>query len=123
MMDRAHFMRNLWRWSAGMPEQEPESFGIDALRRSEWSPTFEQLMRNRLVLGAFRYGKLNAEFKSQWDRMPSIERRAAEYQRTGNLELLVDIANLCLLEYVEGRHPLRHFEAMDTEEFRVQVKT
>ena len=32
-------------------------------------------------------------------------RRLAAYGRTGNLEMLVDVANLCLLEFVEGRHP------------------
>lgn len=121
-MDRDHFLRNLWRWSAGMPEQDPESFAIEDLRRSEWSADFEQLMRNRLVMGAFRYGKLGAQFKPQWDRMWSIAKRAAEYERTGNLELLVDIANLCLLEFVEGRHPNRHFEVLQGDELRVQVK-
>ena len=121
-MDRGHFLRNLWRWSAGMPEQDPESFDCDDLVRSEWCRSFEQLMRNRLIQGAYRYGKIGAQFKPSWDRIPSIVNRVVAYTLTGNLELLVDIANLCLLEYVEGRHPLRHFAVDQSENFRVRVK-
>lgn len=90
------------------------------LRRSEWSPEFERLMRNRLVLGALRYGRIHAVGKPTYDRAESIIRRARKYQETGNLELLVDVANLCLLEFEEGQHPQRHFAAEDDGE-HVQV--
>ena len=68
---------------------------IADLRRSEWSPEFEQLMRNRLAMGAMRYGRLHAVGKPAYDRVPSMARRLQQYAETGNLELLVDVANLC----------------------------
>lgn len=86
------------------------------LRKTEWSPEFEQLMRNRLLQGGYRYGRLNAPGKPQYDRIAGIIRRAEAYQKDGNLEHLVDIANTALLEFEEGRHSKRHFKAVDDGE-------
>ena len=85
------------------------------LEKSEWSPDFEQLMRNRLIMGAMRYGKMGDPSKPQYDRISDILRRAKEYKKTGNDELLADIANAALLEYVEGDHPQKHFRSTDPE--------
>lgn len=82
---------------------------LDDLARTEWSPQFERLMRNRLVMGALRYGLMHAPGKKQWDRPAGIRKRLRQYEETGNLEYLVDVANLALLEFEEGTHPLKHF--------------
>lgn len=84
---------------------------LDDLARSEWSPRFESLMRNRLIMGAMRYGPLHAPGKRQWNRPMAIRKRMRQYEETGNLEYLVDIANLALLEFEEGAHPTKHFSA------------
>lgn len=75
-----------------------------------WWPTelrwrveaFETLMRNRLVMGALRYGRIGAIGKPSYDRTGSMDRRYKLWLRSGNAEYLVDIANLCLLQSVEG---------------------
>lgn len=72
-----------------------------------WSDEFEQLMRNRLVMGAMRYGLLGYANKPKFDRMGSVSRRLCSFQQTGNLELMVDVANICLVEWVEGSTPER----------------
>lgn len=87
--------------------------------KTQWSPEFERLMRNRLIMGAIRYGGLasvSSINKPQYDRITSIINRLQEYQESGNQEHLVDAANLCLVEYVEGDHPRKHFKAQDDEE-------
>lgn len=94
---------------AGLPPCDGRS--LDDLRRSEWSPEFERLMRNRLVMGAMRYGLLNDPDKEPWNRAAGIWKRLNEYRATGNTECLVDIANLALLEFEEGQHPQKHFAA------------
>lgn len=91
------------------------------LAKSEWSPTFEQLMRNRLVFGAYRYGLLGDPSKPQFDRVQSVKNRLDLYETTGNLEHLVDVANLCLLEFCEGRHPNRHLAAIDDGEHTAPI--
>lgn len=86
---------------------------LSELKRTEWSEEFETLMRNRLLMGAFRYGRLNAPGKPTFDSIGSIKKRIKSYKETGNTEHLVDIANLCLVEFVEGKHPWKHFKSMD----------
>jgi len=98
---------------------------FDSLIQTEWSPRFEnlmiqnapydavdeyflQLMKNRLVQGAFRYGLLHAEGKKNWDRISSAKERIRLFRETGNGEHLIDVANMMLLEFEEGNHPKAH---------------
>jgi len=99
-----------------------EDFSYEALLESEWSGLFEKLMRNRLIIGAFRYGKLNAKGKPQWDRMERVLMCVEEYRKTGNTEHLVDGANMFLLEFEEGEHPNKHWEATDDGDIHVKLK-
>lgn len=85
----------------------------ESLRRSEWSPTFERLMRNRLLVGRYRYGRMDRDHDTDYDRVASILRRLEEYQEHGNLEHLVDAANLCMMEFEHNQHPTGHFHATD----------
>lgn len=118
------FVDNLWRWKCGLPELDnvpEEKHSYAELRESEWSVEFENLMRNRLIMGAMRYGLIGAKNKPVYDRVASVINRMQNYKETGNREFLVDVANLCLLEFVEGNHPNAHFMAIDDGE-HVKVK-
>jgi len=95
---------------------ERDSDSYTALCISEWCDEFEQLMRNRLIMGSLRYGKLGSPNKPQYNRMDSIQRRVEKYIKTGNLEHLVDIANISLVEFVEGNHTKKHFNSIDDGE-------
>lgn len=86
---------------------------LDSLRGTEWSDRFERLQRNRMLLGGFRYGFLAVLGKPKWSRTLDIEKRINLYIDTGNLEYLVDIANLAMLEFEEGTHPKKYFKASD----------
>lgn len=122
-----HFRMNLWRWKCGIKEldehdlQTEHTIDIKALTHSEWSTkfeqsvkqnyafwsnTFEQYLRNRLIMGAIRYGKLNSLSKPDWDRIGSCYDRLVLYESDHNLEHLIDIANLCLVESVECKKAL-----------------
>lgn len=91
--------------------------GLDfkALQQSEWSPEFERLMRNRLLMGALRYGVLAYKRKvgRKWDLLGAVKKKIQLYEQTGNTEYMVDIANYCLLEFECGYHPNKHFRALD----------
>lgn len=86
---------------------------LEELQQTEWSSEFEQLMRNRLIVGAIRYQRFNHPDKPNYNRIGAIERKLKAYIESGNTELLVDIANYCLLEFVFGSHPKKHFHAQD----------
>lgn len=62
-------------------------------------------------MGYFRYGPMGK--KPGYDNIGSVKKRIELYEQTGNLEHLVDIANLAMVEFVEGQHPNRHFSASD----------
>mgnify|MGYP000882028021 CR=1 FL=1 len=122
-MQTQDFLNNLWRWKVG--EEETSSLPpkdvvtYEELRKTEWSVDFERLMRNRLILGAYRYGRIdhaNNSNKPHYDRTASIIKRMELYEQTGNKELLVDVANLCLLEFVECKHPKANFTSIDDGE-------
>lgn len=111
------YIQNLWRWSCGIPEKTIEKVApLEELKVTEWSEEFEKLMRNRLIMGAIRYGRLKAKNKVKYDRISSIIKRLKDYENTGNKEKLVDVANLCLLEFEECDHPKAHFNAEDDKE-------
>ena len=86
---------------------------LDELCRSEWSCDFERLMRNRLLMGRYRYGLMQRTDALQYDRVGSAMDRLRKYTEHGNTEHLVDVANLMLLEFEHGQHPRKHFMAQD----------
>lgn len=116
---RKRFLSNLWKWKCGMKEEpeKPEPIDIQSLRETEWSVDFERLMRNRLVMGALRYGLMGhgstPKGKPKYNRIKSIQKRLKFYEETGNAEWLVDIANMALLMFEEHQHPNFHFSPVD----------
>lgn len=85
---------------------------LEQVFRGQWSAEFERYMRNRLAMGYFRYTPLS-EQDGTYDNVGSCRKRLALYDQTHNMEHLVDVANICLVEFVTGTHPDRHFEATD----------
>lgn len=86
---------------------------LPSLKLTEWSSRFEKYMRNRLIMGRFRYGALSRTTKTNYDNVQQIIFKAKTYQVNGNDELLVDIANLALVEFEIGTHANKHFYATD----------
>lgn len=104
-----HLRKRLLKNLQGINRKPP----LPELEETEWSSEFERLMRNRLIMGAIRYGLLGDPNKPQYDRVEYMRRKLKEYEESGNMECLVDVANLALCEFVEGTHPNRHFAAVD----------
>lgn len=111
-----HLRQRLEQRAGLSPLSTPPRYRLQDLERSEWDVLFERLMRNRLIMGALRYGPLRTPGKPQYDRVGSMERRLKLYRDGGNMELLVDVANLALCEFAECNHPTRHFSTIDGEE-------
>lgn len=70
---------------------------MEDLEASEWSPEFERAMRDRMVQGAFRYGRMTPGHR-RYDRVRQMRERLDRYVETGDREMLVDLANFALLE-------------------------
>jgi len=80
---------------------EQHTVGRIPLRRLYWRHhKFFGYMRNRMIVGAYRYGLITDPALPQYDNIGSIIDRALRYLRDGNLEHMVDIANLAMVENV-----------------------
>ncbi|MES2598613.1 MAG: hypothetical protein V4662_24980 [Verrucomicrobiota bacterium] len=110
---------------AGLADPIKPKHQLADLEKSEWSPEFEQLMRNRLLMGALRYGVLEQKrrFGNKWDLMGAVKEKVKLYEDSGNTEYLVDIANYVLLEFECGHHPTKHFAALDNHHGHCRVKS
>lgn len=106
------WLDELWKRAAGRPVVD-EHATLDELKRTEWSVPFELMMRNRMIVGSLRYGRLGKPDKPAYDRVGEAIRRLRLYEQTGNDELLVDAANICMVEFLEGKHPKKHFVSVD----------
>lgn len=109
-----HLRQHLYK-SSGILQDVKLLPPYEKLRETQWCYEFEQFMRNRLMMGAFRYGILRSKDKPTYDHMKAILVKAMLFEKTGNLELLVDIANYAMCEYVEGKHPLKHWGPTDDQ--------
>jgi hypothetical protein len=89
---------------------------LEQLRQTEWVAEFESLMRNRLIMGRFRYGPLAEPAVGHCDQMPAIVAHLCRYCVTGNLESLVDAANRCMIEFWHPGHPGAHWAPADDGE-------
>ena len=89
---------------------------LESLVVTEWSNAFETLMRNRLVMGAFRYGTQEQQARKHIDRVGSLRRRLDAYEADGNLEHLVDFAAIAMAEFMGPHHPLAHWNPSDDRE-------
>jgi len=109
------FFEQAWRRAAGLPERAELSRppSLEELRRTQWNAQFERLMRNRLVMGAFRYGTLDEQTNRRHDNAGSIRRHLEAYEETGNQEHLVDVANLALVEFTRPANLKAHWASID----------
>lgn len=107
---------------AGIFPQRPPAPPLDEIYKMQWSRQFENAMRNRMAMGYFRYGALPAQVgRHNYDNVGSIKKRLALYEADKNREHLVDIANLCLVEFAV--HPELPFVAADDGEHVGELKT
>ena len=118
MKTEKEFAMDLWRDMCGLkplPEKKPAS--LKELRLTEWSLRFEQLMRNRILMGSFRYETWEEKRKAfKYAQLERMIKELKKYEKDGNDERLVNVANLCLLEFEFGKHPNKHFKSVDDGE-------
>lgn len=96
-------------------------FSVKKILHENWCNQFIKLMQNRMIFGFFRYGSMKSK-TGKYDNIGSIKKRIAKYELTGNDEILVDCANLCMCEFVNGVHPDKHFKSVDDGEHTEVLK-
>jgi len=113
-------MRELWRRRAGIVEtaarRDMSNMSVVEILNLNWSKEYERLCKNRMIMGAFRYGFTADQPKGKYDTVQEAIHRIQAYQRTGNTEYLVDAGNMCMIEFMNGVHPTKHFAGVDDGE-------
>lgn len=119
-----NFLDDLWHRSAGKkftvkkPERMPS---IDVLWETEWSKEYEVGCRMRMIMGAFRYGRLQKGNFMKYDLVKEIKRRLERYEKSGNLEFLLDCGNVCMLQFMKGKKNGQKVEAIDDGEHASEI--
>lgn len=84
----------------------PDSIELDHQTTINYK-AFLQLMANRRVVGALRYGDKPDSRQKYLSRM---KKELKAYQNTGNFEHLLNIANYAFLEGNAPQNPKLHFD-------------
>lgn len=71
-----------------------------------------QLLKDRLLMGAVRYGDNNYDWPEMHRR---LKVKFDAFVKTGNAEMLVDLINYIVIELQTKAHPNHHFEALDDQ--------
>jgi hypothetical protein len=90
-----------------LPKSVPET---------EWSKDFLQGMIDRMGMSYFKYGPLSIAYPERVNAVASLKRRLEKYEKTGNTEFLMDLANFAMIEFMRPAHPEAHFRPTDSRE-------
>lgn len=83
----------------------------EQILKTEWNPEVDELCKNRMVQGFFSYGPIAENYGSGLiSAKEKIRQYLDEYDKTGNIEKLLDIRNFAAIEYRYPSHPNAHFE-------------
>jgi hypothetical protein len=88
----------------------------DAAPPGQISRAFMQGMANRMATSYYKYGHVRDSFPEPMSAIGALRDRLAQYEKTGNTEWLMDVANYAMIEYMHPRHPEAHFRATDSNE-------
>ena len=83
---------------------------------TEFSETFVQGMRDRMVMSFFKYGPVRDAYPHKVSALESLHKRLEKYIETGNTEFLIDAANFAMIEFMHPSHPGAHFRPTDSNE-------
>ena len=82
---------------------------------TEFSEPFVQGMADRMAVSFCKYGKVADAYPHRVDAIASLQKRLEKYERDGNTEWLIDVANFAMIEFMHPRHPEAHFKATDSQ--------
>lgn len=79
---------------------------IDDILSTEYSPKFDEMRKNSRVVSFDKYGEAKknyARVTAPVSAMTNLKARIEMFEKTGNKDYLVDIANFAMLEFMYGK--------------------
>lgn len=93
-----------------------KTYTRDEMEALQWGEEWQyvlSLMKNRMIMGGYRYGPTPLQKPREFDNISDIKRRLILYEEDGNMEHLVDAANITIIECLKKSHPNFHFSPTD----------
>ena len=85
--------------------------------KTEYSEDFDAKRKNRMIVSYYKYGAVKDNYGTcKVDAIATLKERLRLYEKTGNTEWLVDVANMAMIEFMYPQHPEAHFRATSSEE-------
>lgn len=84
--------------------------------KTEYSERFDTLRKAAMETSYHKYGPLKKNYEEYacMDAVGNLKRRLEEYEKTGNTEFLVDVANFAMIEFMYPQHANVHYKATGT---------
>lgn len=82
---------------------------------TEFCLRFVQGMADRMAMSFFKYGAVQDAFPSKIDAVETLKLCLIKYERTGNSEYLMDVANYAMIEFMHPRHKDAHYTPVDAK--------
>ena len=85
---------------------------------TEWDYRFEELQKKAMIMSFYKYGAMSKNHSKEdnhMDAVANLKKRLEMYEKTGNTEFLVDVANFAMIEFKYPHHPEAHFKGTDEE--------
>ena len=73
----------------------------------DWSDEFNSYRKKKMIMGRLKYGPWKKN-RVNVDALGSMMLRLEDYKKTGNKEMLEDIANFAMMEWMLPMNPLAH---------------
>ena len=83
---------------------------------SEISSEFIQGMADRMAVSFHKYGAVARNYPTPIHAIDTLGERLAQYEKDGNTEWLIDVANFAMIEFMRPAHELAHFRPTDSHE-------
>lgn len=110
-------LRDRLHLQAGLSETEangtPAAIARDIREKMECADHCNQLAKDRLQMGTYRYG---VSMHDRYDYRARLTDKLARYDATGNKEFLIDIINYCILEFFWPRRTDTYFKVAEDDE-------
>ena len=89
---------------------------IEEILSTEYSEEFDRIRKNMMVTSYYKYGPIKENYKTEKtiDAIGSLKLRLEEFEKTGNTELLADVANFAMIEFMYSQHPKAHYKPTDS---------
>ena len=88
---------------------------LAAILRRDFSEDFFAKMKGSMLQSHYKYGWVSDTYPELADAIACLKQRLELYEKDGNIDHLVDVANFAMIESMYPRHPNAHFERLSSD--------